>query len=180
MPTITRLAEKVVTCERDFANLDAAGGIYLARDWKGPEPEPEGRIFLYGAYHWRVSRCVRFIEFCGDHPASAPVITDIEDGWVDLYEHPDFRGQRLTIAGTADAEIPDYGAIQVQDCGFSDRVSSVRYQLPAGTTYRLYRDDKFHPQRGSVGLVGDGLVHEIRDLNAELGFDNAASSSKYD
>jgi hypothetical protein len=183
MPTITRLAEKTVTADRDFGNLDAAGGVYLERHWSGPGPEPEARIALYSAYHWRVSATIRFIEYSRDVPASEAAIARIDDAWIDLFEHPNFRGQRLSIAGLTDTEIRDYSRIHVQDCGFSDRVSSVRYQLPPGIVYRLFRDDGFRPKRtgrGNLPLVGDGLVHEVTDLRAQGGFDNQASSSRYD
>jgi hypothetical protein len=181
MPTVTRIAEKKISCERDYANLDAAGGIMIAPDWSADSEEAEGRLSLYAAYHWRIARCMRFIEYSQDTPLTAIPIDDIEQGWVDLFEHPNFRGQRLTISGTQDSAIPDYGEIFVQDSGFSDRVSSVRYQLPPGVTYRLYRDDQYRPKKSqNVALEGDGLVHEIRDLHEEANFDNTVSSSKYD
>jgi hypothetical protein len=181
MPTVTRVAEKKVLCERDFANLDAAAGFHIAPDWSGGGPEPDGSLVLYAAYHWRIASCIRFIEFAQDIPATAAAVHDIEQGWIDLFEHPNFRGQRLSISGTQDANIGNYGSIFVQDCGFSDRVSSVRYQLPPGVTYRLFRDEKYKPKgKHNVPLTGDGLVHEIRDLHAEASFNDAVSSSRYD
>jgi hypothetical protein len=182
MPTITRVATRSVTGERGYSNLDAAGGIYIDRDWSAANGHAEGRLTLYGAYHWKLAKTLHFIEYGSEVPITAPFVTEIEDGWIDLYDDPNFHGRRLTIFGTQDASIPDYGDINVQARGFGDRVSSVRYQLPAGEVYRLYRDSGFRPKdtRKSIALVGDGAVHEIPDLNALGGFSDQVSSSRYD
>jgi hypothetical protein len=181
-PTITRIATKAVIGERGYGNLDAAGGIHIEADWSAGGAEPEGRLNLYSAYHWRLSRTFRFIEYGRERPASSPMIEDIEDAWIDLYDDPNFRGRRLSIFGTGDEAIRDYDRVFVQDRGFGDKVSAVRFQIPAGHTYRLFRDAGFKPasEARSISLKGDGFVHEIPDLQAASGFGDQISSSKYD
>jgi hypothetical protein len=181
-PTITRIAVKTVAGERGFGNLDAAGGLFIQADWSSGGVEPEGRLSLYSAYHWRLSQAFHFIEYGREIPVTAPMIHDIEDAWIDLYDDPNFRGRRLSIQGTLEATIENYEKILIQDRSFGDQVSSVRYQIPPGHTYRLYRDRNFKPKSDakSVALVGDGFVHEIPDLQAAANFGNVTSSSKWD
>jgi hypothetical protein len=179
-PTITRVAELRLQCEHDYGNFAAAAGVFLEPVRRPDRPEPTGRLMLYSAYHWRIDQRIRMTEFRQDRPATDPPVADVSDAWIDLFEHKEFRGRRLTILGDLDERIPDYEKVRVQDRDFGDAVSSVRYQIPPGRTYRLYRDQGFKPTtRDVVVLRGDGLVHEIPDLNAQ-GLNDAISSSCYD
>lgn len=178
LPTITRIGERRLQCDHDYGNFDGAGGVYL-QPTAGNGPT-SGRLLIYSAYHWRIDNRIRLTEFRQDLPITAPAITDLADAWIDLFEHKAFRGRRLTILGNRDATIPSYDKILVQDRAFGDAVSSVRYQLPAGTSYRLFRDDNFKPlAQGSLVLRGDGGVHEITDLSSQK-LNESISSSRYE
>lgn len=179
-PAVTRIARRVMRCTERYGNFDAAAGFSIERRWRGGGLLPEGFLSLHAGYHWRIRGCLRCAEFRQDLAATTPVIQDIEEGWIDLFEEPGFLGRRLSILGTRDARIPDYRKIFVQDRSFGDTVSSVRFQLPAGTTYRLYRDHGFAPAtRDLINLRGTGSVIEIPDLAATEQVGEETSSSDY-
>lgn len=170
---VTKVGKKQILCMHEQANLDAAGGVFV-------EPRSR-RLTLYGAFHWRgYASTLRMLEFREIVPASAAAITDIADGWIDLFENPVYQGRRLSVIGkTADAAIPDYGLIRVQGAAFDERVSSIRYQLPQGAVYRL------HEKRSYKGdwfeLQGTGGVVEVANLAQVQGssFGDKVSSSRF-
>lgn len=147
-----------------FGNFHAAAGVYV---------NDAGVMSLYAGYHHRLDRTLRLSEFSG-RPTGA--ISSMQDAWIELYEVEDFRGKRLTINGTRDASLRDYRAIFVEGGDFDEEVSSARFQLPHGATYRLYSAPDFAGP--SLDLVGDGTIQNRRDLGA-AGIGNRILSSKY-
>lgn len=172
-PTITRVTEKRFQPAEEYSNMDAAGGTVVATD---------GTLCIYSGFHWRRGREIRFVEFRPDRRRSEPEIESIDEAWIDLYEHKAFRGRRLSILGRQDEAIRNYKKISVEGKDFGDKVSSVRYQIPAGHTYRLFRDADFKPSKrrpNHLDLVGTGRVDEIEDLEVAEDFDEEVSSSRY-
>lgn len=167
-PAITRVAEKRLERGTDHYNMAAGGGIYIDR--------ATHELIVYSAFHWRVRDALHIAEFRAETPPDAEPVTNIRRAWIDLFEDAGFRGRRLSVYGQVDDPIPDYGRIRVQDEPLGDRVSSVRFQIPAGHTYTLFKDSRFRGR--SLDLVGDGTVIELPDL-AVLGFDEQVSSSRY-
>jgi hypothetical protein len=155
LPSVQHVASHELHAPRTYCNLDAAGGVYLDRAGASQ------RLHLYGAYHWRRNRTFRFAEFSG-RPDPGVAITDIVDGWIELYEQRGFEGKRLTLHGDRNDPIPDYSRIYVQDGDFNEKVSSVRWQLPGGWVYRLYADPGFTGTH--LDLKGTGTPDEIVDL----------------
>ncbi len=158
-------------CSDCFGNFDAAAGFHV---------DEYGELILYSAYHWRYDGAILLSEFRETRPTDAPPITLVQDGWIDLFEHSKFAGRRLTILGTKDENIADYGRISVQGSTFDDIVSSARWQIPEGYVYRLYADARYGEDRGFLDLEGDGRVHEIANFKAlRPGFNDRVSSSRY-
>ena len=152
---------------REYCNFDSAGGVYLSN---GPA---DPRFYLYAAYHWRVNRTWRFAEFSAP-PSPTVQVTRLEDGWIELHEHEEFRGRRLTIHGDCDSLLEDYSKITVQDGDFDRTVSSVKWQLPQGAVYRLFQKKKFGGR--TLDLEGTGAVESIPDLAGRQFGDMVASS----
>ncbi len=151
--------------------MDAAGGVYVGKG---------GAVSVYGGFHWRRGHEIHVVEFRPEIPADAPAVTQPADAWVDLYEKPYFRGRRLSVLGKRGTQFADYRKIRVQNRGFGDNVSSIRYQIPTGMTYRLFREPKFEVKGpdSTFDLHGKGTVVEHPDLD-EHDFDEVVSSSKY-
>ena len=66
----------------------------------------------------------------------------------------------------------------MQGSGFEDKVSSVRFQLPKGVDYVLYRHRRF--EGDSLVLHGTGFVEEIKNLHRDYDFGDEVSSSRYE
>ncbi len=173
-PKLTRVAARQFRCKNQYGNLDAAGGIYV---------DSNGRLNLYAGYHWRVDHMIRLTEFSSEPDRNAPKIEKIADARIDLFEHERFRGRRLSVIGKTGARLPDYGKLFVEGSGFDDRVSSVRYQIPRGHKYRLYKDKAFAGRKSGtdyIDLVGSGAVEEIANLKHKPhSFGDKISSSQY-
>lgn len=106
------------------------------------------------------------------------VVTNTRDGWVELFDDDGFRDRRLEIRGYgASKAIRDYKKITVEGKrGFGDKVSSVRWQLPRGVTYRLYQHDSYRGR--TLSLTGTGRIREISNLDSHR-FGDEVSSSRY-
>jgi hypothetical protein len=172
-PDFLRLNTRQFFCNREYCNFDAAAGTYI---------DAGGGLSLYASYHWRVDDTIRFAEFrC--QPDDESVINDLEKAWIDLYENPHFTGRRLSILGTREANIDDYGSVFAQGHGFDNRVSSVQYQIPPGHEYRLYKYKFFRgelPDEDYIKLIGTGRVEEIPDFKtSHEKIADSISSSKY-
>jgi hypothetical protein len=166
---IRHVATTTFRAPRSFCNFDAAAGGYVDLSPDGPG------LHLYSAFHWRNNRTFQFAEFAG-RPDPAVALTDVRDAWIDLYEHDSFRGRRLTVYGQGEATIPDYSRIFVEDGDFDRQVSSVRWQIPAGFTYRLFRGADF--SGSSIELAGSGHPEEIAKLSRRK-FGDVILSSRY-
>lgn len=118
-------------------------------------------------------------------------IQDMQEGWIELFEHPRYKGRRLRMCGASAPEIDgrscdltsfehdDYARVSVEgNVGFAEKVSAVRFQLPSGSTYRLYDNTDFRKNNKTIDLIGNGEIQEIRDFN-EMQFDNKVLSSKF-
>jgi hypothetical protein len=170
-PTIEKVGEaKRFSAADEHCNLAAGGGVYVS---------PSGILAVYGAFHWRISETFRLSEFRSE---SLALPTDAH-AWVDLFEDEEFRGRRLSVIGRGEASISDYGKISVQGRSFDDTVSSVRFQLPRGWTYRLYKYKGYElsgNNRDYIDLQGTGAVEEIAAFrNEKKTFGDSVSSSRY-
>ncbi|MCA9469918.1 MAG: hypothetical protein KC643_31350 [Nitrospira sp.] len=118
-------------------------------------------------------------------------IQDKQEAWIELFEHPKYKGRRLRMCGasahiidgracdTTSFEHDDYARLSVErNVGFAQKVSAVRFQLPRGTIYRLYDMTDFRKSTKVINLIGTGEIQEIRDLR-EKQFDNKVQSSRF-
>ncbi len=172
---IKRGESRLFRCRHRQCNMDAAAGIYI---------DQFNSLNIYSSYHWRSNGIIRFNEF-RTPPENRPLITQRKDSWIDLYKDVGFKGRCLSLVGTSDATIPDYSRIRVQGGDFDDMVSSIRYQIPEGHTYRLYElsnYNRYQPARKVLDLEGNGLIKEISNLKKwenPKGFNDKASSSRF-
>jgi hypothetical protein len=170
VPTVTRIREARFTGGGEFSHMAAGGGVYVSS---------AGLLCVYGAYHWRLSSLFRMCEYRSELPS----LPSPDHCWLDLFEHDRFRGRRLSVVGTSRASIADYETINVQGDAFNDKVSSARWHLPTGSTYRLFRERNFRlsgNQRDFIDLAGTGKVEEIRDFSEhKASFGDCVSSSKF-
>ncbi|HSL71367.1 MAG TPA: hypothetical protein VK864_14060, partial [Longimicrobiales bacterium] len=141
-------------CGRENGNFDAAAGIHF---------DDDGLLSLYTAYHWRFNNEFRLAEFHG-RQAGDEACSVLDHAWIEIFEGPGFRGRGMTLHANIQTELEDYSRLFVQGGDFDDIASSVRFRLPAGTRYRLYRDAGY--QGEFLDLVGDGRIQEITDLHA--------------
>lgn len=172
VPAIRHLCEKRFRRSKPYANFDASAGAYVSHD---------NKLFLYAGYHWRRDERLNFVEYTPGVLGNAPPIDAGDEGWIELFDEVGFQGRRLTVR-TSDAktEIENYKDINVQGESFGDDVASVRYQLPTGQTYCLFKDSGLKPtDREVVELVGTGAVVEIPDIDAAYNFDVGVSSSRF-
>jgi hypothetical protein len=167
VPVITRVASRKFECKHRQCNMDGAAGVYVDR----------GKLIVYSTYHWRTGKgVVKFNEFRPPTKPTMNMVTKPEDGWIELFEKTYFSGRFLTITSTKDSSIADYGKIRAQGSGFNDKVSSVKFQLPTGATYRLFKDKDFKGKL--IDLVGTGKVEEIADFKAGK-IERKVSSSRF-
>jgi hypothetical protein len=173
LPTLRRIDTKQFFCNREYCNLNAAGGVYI---------DPVTGLSVYSGYHWRVDDTIRFSEFRPE-PDPRLLINKPASAWINLYEEREFGGRRLSILGSREASFSDFGKLLVQGNGFDNKVSSIKYQIPQGQVYRLYRAKFFAGEQASedyIDLRGTGKIQEIRDLNADFPkLENKISSSQY-
>jgi hypothetical protein len=169
-PIITRIRERKFDGGGEHCNMAAGGGVYVA---------PTGVLCAYGAYHWRLSRLFRLSEFRSDLLR----LPDDRHGWVDLFEHDGFRGRRLSVFNGQPASIPDYTKLNVQGNNLDDAVSSARWQLPPGRTYRIYREKRFRlsgNNRDYIDLEGTGRIEQIANFaKRKATFGDCVSSSRF-
>lgn len=172
-PELTLVRSRRFFCRDEFGNFDAAGGAYV---------DEHGALHLYTAFHWRVDDTLRLTEFSCEPAVGGEAPEELEQSWIELYEHDSFRGRRLTIRGLRFSRLENYGRVLVDGSSFDDRVSSVRFRLPEGRTYRLFRDPDFkgsRPGKDFLDLAGTGQLVELRNLADGLNFGDRVSSSCY-
>ncbi len=180
-PTVTKVGTYRFRCNHCQCNMDASSGVHVASD---------GRLYLYAGFHFRMGpgpeRQLRFNEFRPHTEALPPTSLDPQRAWLELFEEPYFEGRFLSMQGLQDTSISDYGRLRVQSSrfGFHDKVSSVRYQLPEGMRYVLFKHSHFKTRL--VELAGTGELEEIPDFGVVQAVaggghaDNAVSSSHYE
>ena len=164
MPTITRVASRQLQCKHRQCNMAAAAGAYV--DQGQGRGRGRGQLMVYSAYHWRHKGMIRFNEFRGLTRASKRQVSQIKDGWIELFEKKFFGGRFLTLRGSDGFEIADFGEMRVQGSGFDNKVRSVRFQLPIGARYRLFQETNF--RKKIIDLIGTGDVSEIADLREHV------------
>ncbi len=172
----TPILSHVTTAEfhgvRDYCNFDAGAGLHI---------DSSGSLHLYSCYHWRVDNTIRISEFASHKPGT---VHDIKDAWIELYEHDEFRGKRLNLYGDRTASISDYSKIFVAGGDFDDTISSAKFHIPKGYSYRLYRDANYKEEKqwkkAFVDLKGTGSVVSVPDLKDKpYRFGDRVSSSRY-
>jgi hypothetical protein len=155
-------------CKDRQANMDAGSGAWV---------DPTGELHAYSCYHWRQDNRIQFSEFRGQTAFDADPITETANAWIDLFEDKTFGGHCLSLSGRAGNDFRRYEQLHVEGNHFNDKVSSVRFQIPAGLTYALFKDADYGGMQHN--LVGTGRVVEIADLSAPgegLGGDQVSSS----
>ncbi len=176
----------------NFASLGDFGDLFSSVKWLLPATDQflvfehhnfKGALLrLQGNGQPRSHRNLGSLGF-GDRASSGrfgrTTITSTRQGWIELFEHHDFSGRRLTVTGAGRASaIRDYGQVVAEGRrGFGDRVSSVRWQLARGLSYHLYQHDSFRGR--SIELQGTGRIREISNLQTRS-FGDTISSSRYD
>ena len=134
-----------------FCNFAGGGGAFVSES---------GALALYGAFHFRGDGIFRLSEFWS-HLAEGPT------WWIDLYERSDFTGHRFSVLAPEEGRIDEYRQRFAQGSPFDDTVVSARFCLPAGTTYRLFRDAGCQAGAGGdtcFDLKGTGSIVEIPRL----------------
>ncbi|MFQ5648923.1 MAG: hypothetical protein ACE5IY_03190 [bacterium] len=149
------------------SNMDGAAGVHIDRD---------GTLNIYATYHWRSDGLLNFVEYKEKPPVSRRPITVVNEAWIDMYEHDDFSGKSMSLQGRRHTDLRDYKRINVAGEDFGDTISSVRFQLPQGKTYRLFEHSNFRGKH--LDLRGTGKVIEINDFD-QFNFDNKVSSSQF-
>ncbi len=172
IPALTHVATAEFRGLREYCNFDGGAGVHI---------DDNGSLHLYSCFHWRVDNTIRLSEFASHRPG---VIHDLKDAWVELYEHDEFRGKRLNRYGDRNGNIPDYSKIFVAGGDFDDSISSVRFQIPKGHAYRLYRDANYKEEKrwkkAFVDLKGTGSVVSVPDLKDKpYRVGDRVSSSRY-
>ncbi len=111
--------------------------------------------------------CRRDIRYEPPPPITGDVITDLKDGWVELYSETGFRGNTLTIKNPKME--PDFGAILSDDgkADFGGKGKSVKWQLPVGWQAILFSKPSFKGE--SFPLLGTGKVEANPDLGKFAG-----------
>ncbi len=158
-PIITKVASREFVC-RGRCDMRGASGLYSDR----------GELIIYSGDQFRTPKGIfRLAEFSAPFPVGLDTISKRVDAWVELYAGTHFRGRFLTLVDLRRdrGTIRDFKKIRVGGEKFGDTVSSVRFQLPKGSTYRLFKHDRF--RRKLVDLVGSGRVEELPDLGKNAG-----------
>jgi hypothetical protein len=144
-------------------NFAAAGGAYVTL---------AGDLIYYSTEHFNdgPSASVSFSEFVTE-PTTCPTVND---AWIEIFDDRAFS-DRTIFVDYADRTLRRYDNYNSLE-GFNDKASSVRYCLPAGSTYRLYKDNTY--RGGIFNLTGTGAVGSVIDLGA-VGFGDTLSSSQF-
>jgi hypothetical protein len=166
VPKIKKIANHKLAQGGKQYNLDAAGGIYFT---------PDEKLCVYAGFHWKVGGEIKFAEF-SPAPASTQALAQTDSGWVELYEHDNFRGRMVRIYQDGDSHFRNYKRVYANGESFDDKVSSARFQLPPNVTYSLFKHRDYKGTR--FDLVGNGAVQEIPDFK-NIDFGDKVSSSRF-
>lgn len=156
-PTLTHKASTHFYCD-DHGCFDAGAGLYINHD---------GKLALYSAEHYTSNLKLKMIEFGWPQETS--------QYWIKLYDDKDFKDRELVLYGTSGHYLPNYDHIYVAgEWGFNDKISSVTWKLPVGTTYSLFEHDTYGG--AELRLIGNGRIQSLSDLGD---FNDKTSSSKF-
>lgn len=143
-------------------NMGGATGTFINK---------QGHINVYSAHHWKTKKTIKFAEFDSQLDLNKRSINSIQSASCELYEHRFFGGRCLKLYADVVTEIPIFKKIKVQGKSFNDKVSSLRFQLPAQYTLTLFEHEFFKGKRTT--FLGQGHVVSI----PEIGRDNDRYSS---
>ncbi len=160
-------------CPDKQCNMDGGSGVYVHNNKE---------LLVYSAYHFQTDLpsskslselVVKFTEFRTSRAVGST--TDLNRGWIDLYEHSDLKGKKLSVSGSSNDAIPNLDKVFVDDKPFGERASSAQFQLPAGWSYVLY------PKAGYKGvapfvLTGSGRLKSIANFGKHHFGDRARSA----
>lgn len=161
--------------DHNWFDMDAGAGVYI---------DEHGGLSVHSCngFKRRYSTKTYGINFCEFRPISsdfAPtLITDTSDGWIDLFEHESCCGRCIGLVGTAHTSLANFSNVYVGGQMMNNQISSVRFQLPKGTTYTLYNNTDFDVSNGVLELIGSGHVTTLPDLRLQS-FGDKASSGRF-
>ena len=164
-PVLSKIANRQFFCKDGYCNMDAAAGLYI---------HPSGRLSLYAATFWLDENMLKFTSFRAE-PLPGSIVETLDAAWIDLFEHIDFDGKRLSMLGADSADLRDYNRVYGQGMRFNNSISSARFQLPRGWIYRLYEFESF--QGRHMDLVGTGGIDSVANFKM-LQFNDRVSSSR--
>ncbi len=113
------------------------------------------------------SNYLRGVEFHERHGNNGPgtACPTLADAWVEFYEHPDFNNYGDNAGQYYRIDYTERDAKNGKNMGanyFNDKASSMRWCIPAGHSFKFYRDN----WSGSYQyLNGTGDVRSIQNLN---------------
>lgn len=108
-------------------------------------------------------------------PAMAADLTDINKGWVRLYDDKGFKDRVLTVKYPKDVVNMNDVKSDNGKKGFGDKTSSVKWQIPKGWKVVLFDDHDY--KDSTYELVGTGTVKEVSDLGS---FSDKCSSLRWE
>ena len=152
---LSKVAKRHLFCGtpgKKQCNLDAGAGVYVTSDH---------RLYLYATEHDNdgPGDSVKMMEFRPDPHRST--CTNMYDSFVELYEHSNFSG-RSAMLDYRDRSLRDIDNFRrLED--LTDKISSVRWCLPIGHSFILYRHD--HQRGGFFVLRGNGTVQTDSTLH---------------
>jgi hypothetical protein len=166
---VTCLPDAVITLARQVSASDfqGAAGTY----WEG------AGLSLYSGCHFRLKKgTFKFTEFRPPIPGTHEPITTLGDSWVELYSGTAFGGTALPITDLrwGRGDVPDYGDVRVRSQKFAKQPRSVRWQLPSGRAYALYKKKEYG--NAPLELAGTGRIEQIADLGLHGYSGNVVSS----
>ena len=181
---IKKIGEKHIYCQ-NFCNFAAGGGIYAS---------DQNELVLYGVNHFipldqeevklhggkpnkfqpQKAAFIQINEFRSFPPTIPLPLINTSQAWVALYDDANFEGPRVLLEG-GDVETQQWSNYQNVWGNFDKKVSSVRWVIPQGYQYGLYRHADF---KGDLLLLkGNGQEQQLDRLRP-LGFNDSPSSSK--
>ncbi len=166
-PIITKIANRQFSCKGGYCNMDAASCLYI---------DSGGRMTIYSTAFWLDEETIKFISFSSEPDPTAASITDTDQAWIDLYEQQNFKGRRLSLFGVENSDFSDYGNLFAQGKRIDNKVSSARFQIPAGWIYRLYENKDYEGK--FIDFVGSGQIEFVDDFQ-DFDFNDNVSSSRF-
>jgi hypothetical protein len=154
---LTPVATRTFATSGNWCNMDAGSCAYV---------DNNQQLIVYSVYHFMAPiraglttgdlavKCLEFRSTSFGEP-----ILDLEDAWVELYEHPGLEGRRLTLLGHSECSIEDTRHAFVGGHPFTG-VMSTRYQVPDGHALVLFTQ-AHHGGSTPLVITGTGLVEQL-------------------